>query len=127
MLSMNPIGANMAEPSLPTIDEAINAAALPPELLDARRNEDRVLRENYAGEYVAYRDIWEPPVLRREVLAHATSLKEVHAALAHLADSQLDLIRVTYCDTPEPVAGFRGGYDNPTLLPLKTEPPRSRE
>ena len=117
----------MAEPQLSNVDEAINAAAVPLALQEACRNEDQTLRQDYPGEYVAYRDVWEPPVLRREVLAHAGSLKAVHAALSHLPEAALNLVRVTYCDDPAQSVGFRGGYDNPTLQPVKSEPPRSRE
>jgi hypothetical protein len=46
----------MAEPQLPNVDEAIRSFATPPELRDARRNEDQALQMNYPGEYVAYQD-----------------------------------------------------------------------
>jgi hypothetical protein len=101
----------MAEPQLPNVDEAIRSFATPPELRDARRNEDQALQMNYPGEYVAYQDFWEPPVLRREVLAHDRSLKAVHDALAGLSDRELDSVEVAYCDEPGDPGSFRGGYN----------------
>jgi|GEM_PF-4569423 len=97
------------------VNADMQSAAAPPTLQIARRNEDAAIRKKYPGEYVAYKDEWEAPILRREIIAHDRSLKIVHAALAHLSEAELTLVRVTYCDTPTETDVFRGGYDNQLL------------
>lgn len=99
---------------------------LPPsELLDAQDAEEESMQRTYPGEYVAYRDVWEPPLLRREVVAHAPGLRAVLDAFEHIPTRERELIEVTYCDPVSPHSESQiGGGENPSSEPAV--PPRAK-
>jgi hypothetical protein len=101
-------------------DELVRAVATPRAVQDARRNEDRAMREQYPGEYVAYLEAESTAV--RTVLAHDRSLKVVHAALANLPEDTLNSVTVTHYDPPAEVPAFRGPNRVKQLTPM---PPHS--
>lgn len=88
------------------LGEAIAAAATP-DRTQVAREQDQLLADEYSGQYVALRDIWDGDTfVRRHILAHGRSLREVHGQLSGLSDQEVAAVRVTYCDEPDrPVVG----------------------
>jgi hypothetical protein len=97
-------------PDFEAMEAELRAIASPPERLDAEQREYERMNQTYPGEYVAYRDAWEPPVFRREVVAHGPTYKAVFDVLDQLPAAEREQFTVTYCDSPDDARGFRVGY-----------------